>query len=285
VEQLRSAEEGQRRLPIFLSYRQTLQKSQTIRFAWVTWLLTLGMLLLWLLTAVQAAWLDGAQQPMAILQHIWANALEIQDQSNEAITSILLQYGAKDNQLILQGEYWRFLTAIFLHANLLHVGLNLLNFLFLGITLERLFGRASFLFIFLITGLISTICSFLFSPSAISVGASGAIFGLVGAYSLFIWRHRLAFPRNGLGAILWLVIVIGANLGIGFALTNVDNMAHLGGLISGGMLGLLFTPFYHVGEDGLARNQQSLLRRWPLALLTLFCTIVIAIIALLLHPR
>ena len=151
--------------------------------------------------------------------------------SNAQNADVLITYGAKDNDLILKGEYWRFVTPIFLHAHLLHVSLNMLNFVLLGILLERLVGHLRFLLIYLVTGVISVIASFYFAPQEISVGASGAIFGLVGAYSIFVLAHRRAFRRGGIPALLWIVIVIGVNLGIGFVIPNVDNYAHIGGLL------------------------------------------------------
>ena len=62
-------------------------------------------------------------------------------QDNNSLSAVLVTYGAKDNQLIIHGQYWRFITPIFLHANLLHVGLNILNFIVLGVFLEQLVGH------------------------------------------------------------------------------------------------------------------------------------------------
>jgi rhomboid protease GluP len=119
-------------------------------------------------------------------------------------------------------------------------------------------------------------------PQEVSVGASGAIFGLVGAYSIFVLIHRRAFPRSGIPALLWLVIVIGINLSIGLFVTNVDNYAHVGGLLSGCLLGWWFTPLYRLAPDGSGKliDAHSLARRWPLALLTIIGTMILAIIAL-----
>src|SRR5947209_19092140 len=144
------------------------------------------------------------------------------------------------NVLMIQWQYWRFITPIFLHANFLHVGLNMLNFFVLGIFLERLVGHLRFLLIYLLTGIISIIASFYFVPQEISVGASGAIFGLVGAYSIFVLRHRRAFRNNGIPALLWLVLFIGGNLSIGLFVPNVANYAPLGRVLRGCLPGCLF---------------------------------------------
>jgi rhomboid protease GluP len=210
--------------------------------------------------------------------NIASNAINVHD--NDALTTTLIAYGAKDNSLILQGQYWRFITPIFLHANALHIGLNMFNLVVLGIFLERLYGHLRFLLIYLLTGIISIIASFYFAPQEISVGASGAIFGLVGAYSIFVLVHRRAFPRGGIPALLWLLIIVALNLSIGFFVSNVDNYAHIGGLLSGCLLGWEFTPLYRLSSRNVLVDKHALTRRWPLALLTILGTLVLAIIAL-----
>src|SRR5947207_3677187 len=178
-----------------------------------------------------------------------------------------------------QGIYCLLITPIFQNAILLHVGLNMLNFFVLGIFLERLLGHLRFLLIYVITGIVSIIASFYFMPQEISVGASGAIFGLVGAYSVFVLMHRRAFRKGGIPALLWLIIVIAGNLSIGFFVPNVDNYSHLGGLLSGCLLGWWFTPLYTLTQDNTLIDKHSLSRRWPLALLTIAGTLILAIIA------
>src|SRR5947207_9357859 len=178
-----------------------------------------------------------------------------------------------------QGIYCLLITPIFQNAILLHVGLNMLNFFVLGIFLERLLGHLRFLLIYLLTGIISIIASFYFMPQEISVGASGAIFGLVGAYSIFVLRHRRAFRNNGIPALLWLVLIIGVNLSIGLFIPNVDNYAHLGGLLSGCLLGWWFMPLYTLSPHKALIDAHSLSCRWPLALLTIAGTLILAILA------
>lgn len=268
-----------------LSYQAALSKYKTrhglARISWVTWLLFIGTLLLWCVTAYQMALISGAHTLTAILTTIANNAVNVQDADSNALTTVLITYGAKDNDLIMQGQYWRFLAPIFLHANALHVGLNMLNLLALGTLLERLIGHLRFLFIYIITGVISVIASFYFAPQEISVGASGAIFGLVGVYSLFVLLHRRAFRYGGLPSLLWIAFVIAINLSIGLFVQNVDNYAHVGGLLSGCLLGWAFAPLYRPSLHGLI-DINSLSRRWPLALLTILGTLVLAIIAVFL---
>src|SRR5581483_1805326 len=155
------------------------------RYSWATWLIVVGTLVVWFFTAYQVALAVGAHTLPAVFADIAGTAINVQDKDNDALTRILIAYGAKENTLLLQGQYWRFITPIFLHANALHVGMNMLNLLVLGVFLERILGHLRFLLIYLVTGIISVIASFYFAPREISVGASGAIFGLVGVYSIF----------------------------------------------------------------------------------------------------
>ncbi|MFL5588204.1 MAG: rhomboid family intramembrane serine protease [Ktedonobacteraceae bacterium] len=264
-----------------MSYQTALSRYRSVRglasISWVTWIITIATIAMWCFTAYHVALAAGAHSFHDIIVNVMNNAVNVQD--NDALSNVLITYGAKDNDLIIQGQYWRFITPIFLHANLLHVGLNMLNFFVLGIFLERLLGHLRFLLIYLLTGIISIIASFYFMPQEISVGASGAIFGLVGAYSIFVLRHRRAFRNNGIPALLWLVLIIGVNLSIGLFVPNVDNYAHLGGLLSGCLLGWWFMPLYELSPNKALTDVHSLSRRWPLALLTIVSTLILAILA------
>ena len=273
-----------RKLRTLLSYQTALYQYKKLhglaRISWGTWLIVSLTIAIWCITAYQVAVLSGAHTLFAILANIMNNAVDIKD--NDALSTVLINYGAKDNDLIVQGQYWRFVTPIFLHANLLHVGLNMLNLAVLGVFLERLVGHLRYLLIYFLTGIVSIIASFYFMPQEISVGASGAIFGLVGAYSIFVLMHRRAFPKHGIPALLWLLFVIGVNLGIGLFVPNVDNYAHIGGLLSGCLLGWWFTPLYTLSPNKTLVDTHSLARRWPLALLTIASVLLLAILARLL---
>lgn len=274
---------------IQMSYRKALSNYRLrhglARVSWVTWVVLVVTVALWCWTAYQTAVAVGAHGWQAVLQNILSNAITIQDKDNNALANVLVSYGAKDNDLIQQGQYWRFVTPLFLHANALHVGLNMLNFFVLGIFLERLVGHLRFLLIYIVTGVVSIIASYIFSPQEVSVGASGAIFGLVGAYSIFVLVHRNAFRHGGIPALLWLVVIIGINLGLGFAISNVDNYAHIGGLVSGFLLGWFFMPVYQFSPTNVLIDKHSLRRRWLLASLTVIGVVVFAYIAVLYYGR
>lgn len=143
--------------------------------------------------------------------------------------STLIKYGAKVNSLILEGEWWRFFTPIFLHIGILHLLMNTLALYYLGTAVEKIYGNVRFLFIYIVAGFGGTLASFIFSPS-ISAGASGAIFGCFGALLYFgVIYPKLFFRTIGFN----ILIVLGINLVFGFSMSGIDNAGHIGGLIGG----------------------------------------------------
>lgn len=144
-------------------------------------------------------------------------------------TKTLIEYGAKFNPLLLEGEWWRFFTPVFLHIGILHLVMNTLALYYLGTLVERLYGNIRFLFIYLAAGFGGTLASFLLSPN-LSAGASGAIFGCFGALLYFgVINPRLFWRTLGLN----IFIVLAINLAFGFSVPGIDNAGHIGGLIGG----------------------------------------------------
>ncbi|WP_052728316.1 rhomboid family intramembrane serine protease [Domibacillus tundrae] len=144
-------------------------------------------------------------------------------------TEVLIQFGAKFNLLILEGEWWRFVTPMFLHIGLLHLLMNSLALYYLGIAVEQIYGRLRFLWIYLFSGFTGSLLSFLLTPN-LSAGASGAIFGLFGALLYFgVTKPKLFFRTMGMNVLG----VIGINLVFGFTIPGIDNAGHIGGLIGG----------------------------------------------------
>lgn len=145
---------------------------------------------------------------------------------------VLLAFGAKYNPLILAGEWWRFVTPIFLHIGFMHILFNGVALYSLGAMTERLYGSGRFFVIFMLAGISGVVASFVFSPH-LSAGASGALFGLFGAFLYFGIQNRTMYKRVFGSSIL---ILLGINLAIGFLSSGlIDNYAHLGGL-GGGFL-------------------------------------------------
>lgn len=144
-------------------------------------------------------------------------------------SSTLIQFGAKINPLILEGEWWRFFTPVFLHIGILHLFMNSIALFYIGPLVERIFGNARFVFIYLLAGFIGTLASFVTNPN-LSAGASGAIFGCFGALLYFgVINPKLFFRTIGMN----LLIVIGLNIIFGFSVQGIDNAGHIGGLVGG----------------------------------------------------
>ncbi|HEX9028903.1 MAG TPA: rhomboid family intramembrane serine protease [Anaerolineales bacterium] len=170
-------------------------------------------------------------------QLLGANFLEymLQGASNGIYADVLAVYGMKVNQLILQGQYWRFITPILLHGSILHIGFNMYALFILGPGLERRFGHTRFLLLYLLSGFAGNVASFIFS-TAPSLGSSTAIFGLIGAQGVFIYRNRQLFAGRARAALTQIVFIALLNLAIGTT-PGIDNWGHVGGLLGG----LLFT--------------------------------------------
>ncbi|MGH3744192.1 MAG: rhomboid family intramembrane serine protease, partial [Mycobacteriales bacterium] len=138
--------------------------------------------------------------------------------------------GAHPYAGIANGEYYRLVTAMFLHFGILHIASNMYVLYFVGPTVERAFGRVRYVTVYLLAGIGGSVASFLFGPVLENgAGASGAIFGLFGAYYV-VARKMNAGTAGILG-------VIAINLVISVAIPNIDIRAHLGGLVVGAVAG------------------------------------------------
>ncbi len=172
--------------------------------------------------------------------------------------AVLMRFGAKVNFLIDRwGEWWRFVTPIFLHGNVAHLVMNMYGLWVIGPYVERLYGSAKFVFFWVATGVAGVVASYLsVQPSlhasfpigrfifkagdAISVGASGALFGLIGVLFVFGIKFRHELPdgfKRAFGTGMLPTILL--NIAIGFIIPVIDNAAHLGGLIAGALLALV----------------------------------------------
>ena len=148
--------------------------------------------------------------------------------SGESIGTLGI-YGCNYGPLVKEGEIWRLVTHIFLHGSLMHILLNMYSLFILGNQIETLLGKAKFFVIFMISGICGGLLSAVLNDVA-SVGASGAIFGLMGAMLCFGYHYR-TYLGDALKRQILPVIIL--NLVIGFMSTGIDNFAHIGGLIGG----------------------------------------------------
>lgn len=152
------------------------------------------------------------------------------------VNNWIFDHGALFGPLVAQGDWWRLLTAAFLHYGLLHLGLNMYSLYFAGSILEQVIGRSRFLLLYFGSGIAGSAGALLLSPLAVTVGASGAIFGILGA--LFVLERR-GLLHSG-GQIAGLIVL---NLVFSFVLSGISIGGHIGGLIGGVVLMFLLMEF------------------------------------------
>ena len=154
----------------------------------------------------------------------------------------IVDAGAQINPLVAQGEYWRLFTAMFLHANFLHIGFNMLSLFFVGRAIEVYYGKLRYLAIYLLSGIAGGILYFFTSPAGSAIGASGAIFGVFGALGVFYIVNRRSLGAYGRGAIGNWLFWIGLNLVFGLSNPDIALFAHIGGLIAGMLIAFALSP-------------------------------------------
>ncbi len=182
---------------------------------------------------------------------VWLMLKILSVKTNTDYSGLLVPYGAKANSLILDGEYWRFISAMFLHLNEIHLLLNCYSLYMVGSQVEKLFGHINMVVIYFVAGFVGSIASFAFSIN-VSVGASGAIFGLLGAMFYFAIK-RPSLLKSSFGANLITTLVI--NLVYGIMNERIDNYAHLGGLVGGFLTtgAVVYTAKEETLKDKLSR--------------------------------
>jgi membrane associated rhomboid family serine protease len=154
----------------------------------------------------------------------------------------LVRWGANSGLLTTQGDWWRLSASTFLHLNLLHIYFNGWALWNAGRLTERLYGSWTYLAIYLVTGALASLASTVWNPALMSVGASGAIFGVLGALLACTFRGS-GVPKAFVRAHRWSTLLFVAfNLVVGALSPAIDNAAHVGGLLSGLALGLVLHP-------------------------------------------
>lgn len=148
----------------------------------------------------------------------------------------LVRFGAFHKELIVSGEYYRLFLSMFLHIGAFHLLCNMYSLYVIGPQLESFFGKWKFLLLYLVSGLSGNLLSMVFPGNGgISAGASGAIFGLLGALVYFGYHYRVYLGTVMKSQIIPLIIL---NLGIGFIVSGINNAAHIGGLIGGVLMAM-----------------------------------------------
>jgi membrane associated rhomboid family serine protease len=197
--------------------------------------------------------------------------------------------------VVEQGEWWRLFTLMFLHANLAHIFMNGSGLYSIGSEIELTFGRTRFLLIYFLGGLLGSILQLLLGGDSVGLGASGALFALVGA-KLIYWRQHRDLFLFGEQRLQNLLVVAGLNLVVGFMYSDIiGTWAHMGGFVGGLLLAWRIAPHYSVEVDKsapppkslLATDSNPLVRRHVLEIAAYFVGLLLLCggAALLLHPQ
>jgi len=167
-------------------------------------------------------------------------------------SDLLFILGGKINGLIEQGQVWRLITPVFLHASISHVLLNMYALFILGKVLESVYGHGRFLLLYFISAFVGNVVSFILSANA-SLGASTAIFGLIGAEAIFVIRNKRFYGSRYNSTLANIGVIIALNLAIGFVPgTSIDYWGHIGGLIGGTLFAFLAGPQWEVAGEAPA---------------------------------
>lgn len=192
--------------------------------------------------------------------------------------SPLLNWGAKDHRFMQLGQYWRYVTPIVLHVDPLHLLVNMYSLYIIGPPVERPYGSMRFALIYLLTGVGGVAFSLAFSTQP-SAGASGAIFGLLGALAAFLYMHRDLTGSAGRGQLRHILLVAVLNLAIGLS-PGIDNWGHFGGLLCGAGLAFLLGPQLDIVRHELAPPRLADRRQRSTVLVRgLLATLAVALLA------
>ena len=202
-------------------------------------------------------------------------------------TGTLLNFGAMSPPLVAQGEYWRLFTAMFLHSGFMHILFNGLSLFIFGRMVESIYGHVKFSLIYTMAGIFGSIASFNINSTVVAAGASGAIFGIIGALTAYFLVNRKTLGDFGRQNLTGLLILAGINLLFGFSVQGIDNWAHIGGLTLGFLLALPISPrhqyqstFSIAQPESHHTNSTSLLKKWyvvPTAIILLLMALWLGI--------
>jgi rhomboid protease GluP len=156
-------------------------------------------------------------------------------------TQNLLNWGAKYGPYIADGEYWRLVLPMFLHVSFFHLLTNLFGLIIFGSMVERTFGARNFVVIYLTAGVMGNAVSFLAGPNP-GVGASGSVFGILGAFGVYLLLNRRMLGQMGRQQLTSIGFIVAINVVMGLATTGIDNAAHFGGLLAGVLVAYLIAP-------------------------------------------
>jgi rhomboid protease GluP len=155
-------------------------------------------------------------------------------------TEGLINWGANFRALTIGGEWWRLLTCCFIHIGIIHLIMNMYALMYIGVLLEPYLGKSRFLAAYLLTGIAASVTSITWHPNTVSAGASGAIFGMYGVFLAMLTTNVI--EKNARKTLLTSIgVFVAYNLAYGMK-GGIDNAAHIGGLVSGMVIGYAFIP-------------------------------------------
>ena len=153
----------------------------------------------------------------------------------------LVQWGGNIRYLTINGQFWRLFTSVFLHGGIVHLLFNMYALLYVGSILEKVIGKNKFIFAYLIAGIAASVSSIMMNENVVSVGASGAIFGMFGVLIPLLASKNFDFPDISIkNLLLNISVFVGYNIMIGFSKSGIDNAAHIGGLLTGIVIGYFY---------------------------------------------
>ena len=166
----------------------------------------------------------------------------------------LVHWGANYGPLTIGGQWWRLLSCVFVHIGIIHIGFNMWCLWGLGRLAESVYGHWTFGVVYLITGVAASVTSLAWNPGGTSAGASGAIFGIAGALIASFYLGEFSLPKAAVSGLLRSVLMFaGYNLVFGAMSGHTDNAAHVGGLVSGLILGALIARVAPHHDDAVRR--------------------------------
>jgi membrane associated rhomboid family serine protease len=161
----------------------------------------------------------------------------------------LVEWGSNLGRLTRGGQWWRLVSSMFLHGSIWHLGFNMLALWQVGRLTERIFGSTRFAALYLLAGVSGSLASVLWNPHVNSVGASGAIFGIIGGLLAFLGRPNTGVPPTVVSELRSsLLPFLLFSLWMGFVYPHTDNAAHIGGLVGGWLAGHLLARSIHLPE-------------------------------------
>ena len=195
----------------------------------------------------------------------------------------LLAWGGNLGVVTTNGQWWRLLTAMFLHAGILHLGFNLYFMWIVGRACEQVFTPVPYAVVYVLSGLLASLVSCVFHPASVSVGASGALFGIFGAFVGFTIRRRASLPEAFVTSVRRnALFLIGINVVLGLRIEGIDLAAHIGGLVAGLGMGYLISK---LAERSVKDAREAKAVKIKATGVTAVVALVILIVGALAMPR